>query len=569
MPGNSSTSLIDHVNILLNGSVVSVNFMNNLQQIEIEQSPSVPSMCKVVFYDEDAVIVDDASIDIGKEIEIQFKSRSQTSMASAFKGEIVAIQPEYTEGLHITVTIIAFDKLHRLNRGRKTRTFLKMTDSGIVSRIVQEGGLTADVTATSFQHEHLTQDNVNDLAYIQMLARRNGHELRFKDGKVAVKAPEAGTPVATCKVGVDLQYFRPHLSTANQVTETLVKGWDVQAKQVVTGRATSADSHPSVGYGKTGLQATQSAFSTSQWVETSSAAINQSFADTVAKARLNELNAGFLQGEGRIFGNVDVVPGAIITLEGLGSRFTGNYKVTVARHIYSNDRGYETEFTVEGLTPSMVSSLSTPQQDPPRLWHGVVPAIVTNVNDPNNLGRVKVKYPWLDDAKESNWARVISVGAGNHRGLMVMPEVNDEVIVAFENGQFDVPYVVGGVWNGQDAAPMQASEFYSDAKVVVRKLKTRTGHELTFTEKTDSSTIEILESKGLKLTLDGTNKKIELLDGTLSITLDDTGKKITIDGGSAADVEIKGKNIKLQASAQLSLTATGPAELKGAMVNIN
>lgn len=570
MPGNNTTALIDHIKILLNGSAVSTSFMNSLQAVEIEQSPSVPSMCKVVFYDEEAVIVDDTSVDIGKEIEIQFKSRSQTSFISAFKGEIVAIQPEYTEGLHITVTIIAFDKLHRLNRGRKTRTFLKMTDSAIISRIVQEGGLTADVTSTSFQHEHLTQDNVNDLAYIQMLARRNGHEVRFKDGKVAVKAPVAGSAVATCKVGVDLQYFRPHLSTANQVTEALVKGWDVQQKQAVTGRATTADSHPSVGYGKTGLQTTQAAFSgTPQWVETSSTAVNQSFADTVAKARLNELNAGFLQGEGRIFGNVAVVPGAIITLQGLGTRFSGNYKVTVARHLYSNDRGYETEFTVEGLTPSMVSSLIAPQQDPPRLWHGVVPALVTNVNDPSNLGRVKVKYPWLNDAEESNWARVISVGAGNQRGLMIMPEVNDEVIVAFENGQFDVPYIVGGVWNGQDAPPMQSSVFHNGGKVVVRKLKTRTGHELTFTEKTDSSTIEILESKGLKITLDGTNKKIELLDGALKITLDDTGKKITIDGGSAADVEIKGNNITLQATTKLSLTGTSQAELKGGMVNIN
>jgi uncharacterized protein involved in type VI secretion and phage assembly len=570
MPGNSTTALIDHIKILLNGSAVSLNYMNNLQEVEIEQSPSVPSMCKVSFYDEEALMVDDTSLDIGKEIEIQFKTRNQTSFTAAFKGEIVAIQPEYTEGLHITVTIIAFDKLHRLNRGRKTRTFLKMTDSAIISRIVQEGGLTAEVTSTSFQHEHLTQDNVNDLAYIQMLARRNGHEVRFKDGKVAVKAPVAGSPVATCKVGVDLQYFRPHLSTANQVTEALVKGWDVQGKTAITGRATTADSHPSVGYGKTGLQATQTAFAaTPQWVETSSTAVNQSFADTVAKARLNELNAGFLQGEGRIFGNVAVVPGAIIKLEGLGTRFSGNYKVTVARHLYSSDRGYETEFTVEGLTPSMVSSLAAPQQDPPRIWYGVVPAIVTNVNDPNNLGRVKVKYPWLNDTEESNWARVISVGAGNQRGLMIMPEVNDEVIVAFENGQFDVPYVVGGVWNGQDAPPMQASVYHNGGKVVVRKLKTRTGHELTFTEKTDSSTIEILESKGLKITLDGTNKKIEILDGTLKIEMDDTGKKITIDGGSAADIELKGKNIKLTASAQLSLTATGTAELKGSMVNIN
>lgn len=569
MPDSATTSLTDDLNILLNGSMLSAIFMNNLQQLEIEQSPGVPSMCKIMFYDEKLEIVDDTAIDIGKEIEIKFKIRNQASYVSAFKGEIIALQPEYTEGLHVTLTIIAFDKLHRLNRARKTRTFVKMTDSAIISRIVQDNGLTADVTSTTFQHEHLMQDNVNDLAYIQMLARRNGHEIQFKDGKVAVKTPVSGSPVVTMKVGVDLQYFRPHLSNANQVTEFLVKGWDVQGKRAVVGRATAPDSQPAVGYARTGVQSTQAAFSAAQWVETSSTAVNQSFADTVAKARLNEINAGFLQGEGRTFGNPAIVPGAIIRLEKLGQRFSGNYKVTVARHTFSSGGVYETEFTVEGLTPSMASSLAAPQQDPPRLWYGVVPAVVTNVNDPDNLGRVKVKYPWLSDSVESNWARVISVGAGDNRGLMIMPEVQDEVIVTFENGQFDVPYVVGGVWNGRDAAPMSASTFQNNGSVVVRQLKTRTGHELTFTEKSDSSMVEILESKGLKITLDGTNKKIELLDGTLKITLDDTGKKITIDGGAAADVEIKGKNIKLQAGVNLSLIASAQAELTGAMVKIN
>lgn len=569
MPVNNSSSvMIDYISILLNGAAVSPTFMNNLQQVEIEQSPSVPSMCKVVFYDETAEIMDDSSVDIGKEIEIQFKARSQTSFTSTFKGEIVAIQPEYTEGLHITFTIIAFDKLHRLNRGRKTRTFVQMTDSGIISQIVGESGLSAEVTSTNIQHDHLTQDNVNDLAYIQMLARRNGHEVRFVNNKVTVRPPASGNSTVTLKLGSDLLYFRPHLSTANQVTEATVKGWSVQQKREVLGRATTADSVPVVGYGKTGIQTTQTAFSAKEWLETNSSVSTQSFAETIAKSRLNEINAGFLQGDGRTFGNPLISPGAILTLENLGTRFSGKYRVTIARHIYSSSGGFETEFTVEGLTPSMVSSLAAPQQDPPRLWYGVVPALVTNVNDPNNYGRVKLKYPWLDDSKESNWARVISVGAGNGYGLMMMPEVGDEVIVAFENGHFDVPYVVGGVWNGRDATPMQVSEFHNNSKIAVRKLKTRTGHELTFTEKNDSSTIEILESKGLKITLDGTNKKIELLDGGLKITLDDTGKKITIDGGTA-DVEIKGNNITLQATTKLSMTGTSQAELKGGMVNIN
>ena len=91
------------------------------------------------------------------------------------------------------------------------------------------------------------------------------------------------------------------------------------------------------------------------------------------------------------------------------------------------------------------------------------------------MERVKVKYPWLDNEHESNWARVASPGAGATRGLLMTPEVNDEVLVAFEHGDMNRPYVVGGLWNGKDKPQRVAAK---NGKVEFRSLKTRVGHEI-------------------------------------------------------------------------------------------
>ena len=82
-----------------------------------------------------------------------------------------------------------------------------------------------------------------------------------------------------------------------------------------------------------------------------------------------------------------------------------------------------------------------------------MPAIVSNLDDPDKLGRMKVTFPWLGDSAESPWARVAMAGAGNKRGLVVLPEVGDEVLVAFDHGDARLPYVIGGLYNGKDKLP--------------------------------------------------------------------------------------------------------------------
>ena len=138
---------------------------------------------------------------------------------------------------------------------------------------------------------------------------------------------------------------------------------------------------------------------------------------------------------------------------------------------------------------------------------GVVVGVVTNISDPDDLARVKVSYPWLADNTESPWARVVTPMAGGGRGIVCRPEVDDEVLVAFEHGDMRFPYVIGGVWNGVDTPPQSRG---SDGNNDIRLIRSRSGHEITLDDTSGSEKIVIVDSSG--------NHKVELSSSGVVVT---------------------------------------------------
>ena len=120
---------------------------------------------------------------------------------------------------------------------------------------------------------------------------------------------------------------------------------------------------------------------------------------------------------------------------------------------------------------------------------GVAVGVVTNNQDPDGLGRVKVRFPWLSDADESQWARIAAPMAGKDRGVYFLPEVDDEVLVAFEHGDPRFPCVIGALWNGKDAPPATNS----DGKNNVRVIKSRSGHIIRLNDEDGKEMIEIID----------------------------------------------------------------------------
>ena len=200
---------------------------------------------------------------------------------------------------------------------------------------------------------------------------------------------------------------------------------------------------------------------------------------------------------------------------------------------------------------------------------GIVIGLVTSNNDPDKLGRVRVKFPWRANEDESFWARIISPMTGNDRGMVFYPEVGDEVLVAFEQGDINHPYILGGLWNGKDKPP----ETNDDGKNNIRLIKSRSGHEIIFND--DNTTmkekIEIHTKKGHKILLDDSagGEKIEVVDksGNNKITIDSMQNSINIE--STMQLKIKSQMIEIESGGMLTIKASGVLTLQGSLIKIN
>jgi len=195
--------------------------------------------------------------------------------------------------------------------------------------------------------------------------------------------------------------------------------------------------------------------------------------------------------------------------------------------------------------------------------HGVFVGIVTNNQDPDNLGRVKVRIPALSDTEESDWAPIAAPMAGNQRGIYFLPEVDDAVLVAFAHGEPRFPYVLGALWNGKDAPPVTNS----DGKNNVRIIQSRSGHVVKLNDEDGKETIEIIDKSGKNSII------ISTKDNTLTIATDKdivlSAKQGTIKL-DAKKVEIgSSDSTKIESGSGMDVKASGELNIKGSKVNIN
>lgn len=192
---------------------------------------------------------------------------------------------------------------------------------------------------------------------------------------------------------------------------------------------------------------------------------------------------------------------------------------------------------------------------------GVAIAVVTQNRDPDGLGRVKLKFSWESEPRESDWARCAVPMAGKDRGTYFLPEVGDEVLVAFEREDMRFPYVLGALWNGQDAPPDNNSDGKNDRRVI----KSRQGHTLTFDDG-DQGSVELRLQDGKHLKIDDQGLLLEDGKGN-KVSIESTSGAISIE--AAQSLTLKAPSITLDASATAELKAGATMTVRGGMVQIN
>jgi uncharacterized protein involved in type VI secretion and phage assembly len=534
--------LLDGCAIKLGGSDASDAIMSAIEEVVVEDDVNLPSVITVRLADPDLELIDDASLAIGTAIEVQLGD----PMERVGIGEITALELDQWRGT-ARVIVQAFDRGHRLHRGRHVRTFQQMTDADVVQKVASDAGLQADADGSS-QHEYLIQDNLSDYAFLAERALLTGMDLTVDDQTIRFKKPN-GAPVTPVTLDWEsgLVKFSARLTAADQVGEVEVRGWDPEQKQAITSTVTDSQAAPSIGLDAGEVRS--SAFGSATTLVTDRPVKDTAEAQALAQAALDHATGAIVLADGVVRGNPLIKAGAQVKLDGVGERLSGTYTVTSSTHTLTPTHGYETTFTVRGRRRGSILDLSAHDdaQDSRRM--GAVIGVVTNVKDPNNQGRVKVKFPWLSEDEESAWARLVSPMAGPERGIEFVPEVDDEVVVVFERGDPNRPFIVGAVWNGKDASPLGGDAISGDGKVQKRLIQTRIGHKIMLDDSDSSKSIVITDSAGNEVKWDATNNKIEVTSkGDLTVhatgTLKLEGQAIEVKA-SGGDVTVSGTQIKL------------------------
>lgn len=515
----------------------------------------------------------------GKIIEIGVGFESDEQLI--FKGIVVkhALKMRANGKSHLYVECM--DKTFKATIARRNNYFTEVTDSEVIEEILSSYGVETDIEPTELTHQGLVQYESTDWNFMVSRAEANGNLFFVSDGSIIVKKPDfTSDPVLTLQYGSNLHEFDAEIDARNQYPKVKASAWDYSNGELLdteavepnfsgTGNLSSLDLAKAGDIGSFDLRHPGQAIQQEL----------QAWADAcLVKSRLSKVC-----GRAKIQGFAGIKPGETALLQGVGNRFNGKVFVSAVRHDIQG--GTWTTDIQFGLSHKWFSEQM--EMTPP-LSSGLMPGIqglhigvVTQLqDDPEGENRILVRIPLISMAEDGVWARIatLDAGAGGNegRGTFFLPEIGDEVVVGFINGDPRGIVVLGMLHSSAHPAPIKASD---------------DNHQKGYVSRSDLKLLFDDEKKSVLIETPG-GKKIHIDEESGSIFLEDeNGNKIVMDSSgilleSEGDLIMKaggnlqvetGTNIELKAGASFNASGSAGAEvttdaiavLKGSLVQIN
>ncbi|MEV1079557.1 VgrG-related protein [Streptomyces sp. NPDC050211] len=556
----------------------------------VDENVGLPDAAVLTFRDPDHEFLKKTGITIGTPLKVSVMTVTGQAKERLFNGEVTALEVDRDRTGSFTV-VRAYSKAHRLQRGRKVVAYRNMTASAIVRKVAAGAGLACGtVQAAPVTYKQLSQANVSDWDFLQFLAAESGAQVRVDDkGLLQFTKPTkaSGAPAPTTSAaknamvleyGRNLLALRASLSAADGAQQVEVRGWDVTTKRPLVSPKASVTSDTVVPGLSPALAARFG--KSSKLTVTDTPYRTKAETVAVADAVADQVSAGFGELEAVVEGNPLLRAGKPVTLGNVGQAFSGKYTATAVQHVLEPDGGYRTTVWVSASPDRSLTGLVTGANAPARgpRMPGLAIGVVTDVRELGRAesGAVKLKFPWLDDTYTTDWVRTVQWG-GKGGGGVVSPEVNDEVLVGFEQGLLDSPYVIGGLYNGVDKPSPHKVPLIdkTTGKVNRRSIVSRLGHRLELLDARapglsglrlasadERLEIKVDQRKGtIELTVYAAKGGVRPLS---SVVLDKKG--ITVDAGRG-NVSVSGRNVDIQG--RVGVTIGGrKVDISGTSVNV-
>jgi phage protein D len=576
------------------GSALTPLLKASLHSCWVEATLNVPSTFHVAFKDKTRLLTTvNPQLKIGARVTIFAVAGLIGEDQPLITGQITGIEADYSGGEFYTV-IRGMDNAFKLLRKRRVALYKNMSASDIVRQIAAEHGcLIGKIESTPHPppDSQTSQPNIDDWTFVQGLAERVGKVVYFDNmGLLHFRSPVKAVPLTgvsadkspyVLEFGANTLRCRSGFTAADQVSKVTSRGWNMVTKQTLIGRA-AAMTNPDVLAGLSPATVA-TPFGGGTLVETGTPYVSQTEADSAAESLATDVTSSFAELEVAVRGTPQLLPDKSVTLSKAGAPFDGAYTVTGVRHLFEHGT-YETYVSMTGRQFRSLYGLASGGSGgaggsggPGGTGHrisGVVSAVVTDIHDPLRMGRVKLRFPWLDDDYVSDWARTVQHGGvsvlgglehgggSGHipagapgSGGFIGYAVNDEVLVTFDRGDFDQPYVLGGLYNGVNKpTKLSVDNLVSkDGIPNVLAVSSRRGNRLELLDD------ELAMKAGVKLLTSDETQSVDLNKVDKRTTVKNTAGGITVEALSPAG----GVTIR-SADATITLTPEGSVSINGA-----
>lgn len=483
-----------------------------------------------------------------------------SDLTTVFDGVITALCVQFPADGRPVLRVEARSRSILLSHPARSRCFSDLSDGDIVGEIANDYRMTAQADDGAVR-EAVVSDRATDWEFLTARAARLGQVLYVRGTDLVMRAPaqpsEGGEPH---RLAYTRDLLELHLTQdlSHAVETSIATGWDPQTAEPVTAEQPGTDLSDAdwplrTGYDETDAQA------------------GGDDADARATARARDAARASMHGRGACPGNPALRCDSWVEIAGIGDRFTGPHYLSATRHRLSAT-GYRTEFQIGKPPP-----VQPPGND--SVGTGLALGVVLDLEDPLAQTRVKVSLPWRSDGGDGIWARLAATDAGDGYGTLFVPNVGQEVVLGFVDGDAAAPVILGQLYNGVSTPPMSLDPDRNGVRAII----TPGGHRVVLDDG-DPAALVLLTSGGQRLALDDSDSSavVEHADGN-SVRVSGEGIELSAVSGdivlsaAAGAVKIDAATFeasltgpsKLETSATLDVSASATLGLTGALVTIN
>lgn len=569
------TAISNLPRVMIEGEPLPQDLAKALGPCWVESSVNLPAAFHLTFRADARLLMPrfSALLRIGARVAVYAVAGGQGKDIPLITGVVTGLETEYRDGISTTI-LRGFDHSFKMVRHRRAAGYYNKTAAEIVRDLAGLDGVEAGIIEpTSPRYTVITQPNISDWQFVLYLADASDMEadfdreglLRFRKARPAASGMDAGNGEQNpfvLEFDDNMLLCRTGVTASDQVSMVRSRGWNEDERKLLV-RSAGAASNTDIEIGTTPGEIV-SEFGPATLTETGTPYGTSTQTERAADSLAADVTSAFAELEVQVRGQPKLVPGLVVALKGAGQPFDGTYTVTATRHVFDNANDYTTWVWVTGRQVRTLYGLASGGLQPAPRIDGVVNAIVTDINDPKQQGRVKVRFPWFNDTYVTDWVRTVQFG-GHKGGGVFSPEVEDEVLVAFDRGVMDYPYVIGGLYSNPENSPSPHDvPLETGGRLNRRSFVSRSGQRLEILDAASLTGVR-LRSGDEKLTvvLDQTQTKIAISsDGTIDVT----GKgDVTVRSAGNLTIEAPRVTIKGAVTIEGDTSITGAVAIKGAL----